>query len=171
MRYTHGMNLEEFCTTYPAHLPKREADNQSELRLLTEAEGVRQLVSPPADTTTPTSPRLNPDVRYGRHLWVFQETMIPYILESAPRASPALTSGVAKHTNLTGGLPASCGGELWIDPADERLLYVNGASGRYGPQTPRQFADAVSVFRSRGFEVVSFGWDEDVNKPARILRT
>jgi hypothetical protein len=171
MRYIVVMNLEEFCAKYPPHLPRRAADDPSELRLLTEAEGVRQLESPPAETTVLASPRQSPDVRYGRHLWVFREAVVPYILEAAPMASPALASGVAKHTNLTGGLPASCGGEMWIDPADERLLYVNGASGRYGPQTPQQLTDAVSVFHSRGFEVVSFGWDEDVNKPARILRT
>jgi hypothetical protein len=165
------MTLEEFCAKYPARPPRRVADNPSELRLLSEQEGVRRLASPPAETTTPASPRLNSDVRYGRHLWVFLETAVPYLLEVAPMASPALTSGVAKHTNLTGGSPASCGGELWIDPVDAKVLYMNGASGRYGPETPQQLADAVSVLQSRGFEVISFGWDEDANRPARILRT
>lgn len=165
------MNLEEFCAKYPARPPRREAANPSELRLLTVEEGVRYLVSPPAETTTPASPRLSSDVRYGRHLWVFLETAAPYLLEVAPMASPALTSGVAKHTNLTGGSPASCGGELWIDSVDAKVLYLNGASGRYGPTTAQQLADAVSVLQSQGFEVISFGWDEDANLPARILRT
>ncbi len=164
------MTLDEFCKKYPPNAPRKAADNESELRLLTEEEGMRYLGHPPAETTTSASPRLSPDVRQGRHLWVFRETLIPYLLEAAPMASPALTSGAAKHTNLTGGSPASCGGELWIDPVDAGILYVNGASGRYGPQTPQQLADAVTVFESRGFNVVSFGWDEDVGKPARILR-
>ena len=116
------------------------------------------------------SPESSTDARQGKHLWVFFESAIPYVLEAAPKASPALTSGVGKHTNLTGGAPASSGGELWVDPASANLIYVNGASGRYGPTSPAALEDAVAVFHGRGFEVVSFGWDDDAGKPARVLR-
>ena len=100
---------------------------------------------------------------------VFLETSIPAILELAV-VSPALESGRAKHTNLTGGGKAACGGELWVDPVDHSKLYVNGGSGRYGPTTPVQLDDAIGVFRTRGYEVVSFGWSEENDEPARVLR-
>ncbi|MHB8878318.1 MAG: hypothetical protein ACYC8T_31870, partial [Myxococcaceae bacterium] len=160
----------EFCAKHPARHPRKEPENPSELRLLTEPEGVFRLGSPPAESETRASPATSSDVRHGRHLWVFFDVAVPYVLEAAPRANPALTSGIAKHTNLTAGAPAECGGELWVDPATANLIYVNGASGRYGPETPEELNDAVAVFRSKGFEVVSFDWDDDAGKPARVLR-
>ena len=95
---------------------------------------------------------------------------VPYIHERALTVRPPLETGVAKHTNLTGGAPASCGGELWIDPVDPRRLYVSGASGRYGPDSEQQLNDAVDVMRGRGFLVESFGWDAETNLPARVYR-
>lgn len=62
------------------------------------------------------------------------------------------------------------GGELWVDPVDHCYLYINGCSGRYGPRTEKQLEDSVEVFRQLCFKVESFGWDEDVDKPARFLR-
>ncbi len=164
------MTLEEFCAKYSAQPPRKPHGNASELRLLTAAEGVLRLNSPPAEAVIRASPVSSSDARHGKHLWVFFDSAIPYVLEAAPSASPALASGVAKHTNLTGGAPASSGGELWVDPANANLLYVNGASGRYGPTTLAQLEEVVGVFQERGFEVVSFGWDDDVGKPARVLR-
>lgn len=164
------MNLSDFTSKYPPQPPRRQPDNPAQHRLLSNAEGVRVLTGPPADTDVRHSPRNSADIRLGCHLWAFTDA-IPYVLETAPLASPALTSGEAKHTNLTGGQLASCGGEIWFDPADDDLIYVNGASGRYGPQTPQQLDDAVMVFQSLGFRAESFGWDWDLNRPARVLRT
>lgn len=105
----------------------------------------------------------------GCHLWVFTANERPYILELA-QVVPALQSGRVKHSNLTGNGDASCGGELWIDPVRQERLYVNGCSGRYGPTSPEQLEDAVSVLRDAGFDVISFGWDADAGKPAMVLR-
>jgi hypothetical protein len=102
------------------------------------------------------------------HLWVFGEQSIPYILEHAPVAE-TLDSRRVKHTNLTGGQRASCAGELWIDPTDDDKLYVNGCSGRYGPQTPAQLDAAVEVFEQLGYQVESFGWDHDTGAPERVF--
>jgi hypothetical protein len=74
-----------------------------------------------------------------------------------------------KHSNLTGGESASCGGELWVDPANSSRVFISGASGRFGPETSAELADAVSVFAGLGYETVSFGWDEG-DKPARFYR-
>jgi hypothetical protein len=83
---------------------------------------------------------------------------LPVLLETAPNVRPPpLSSGMAKHTNLTGGASACCGGEIWTDAVDRDRLYVNGGSGRYRPRTPAELADAVQVFETLGFRVDSAG--------------
>jgi hypothetical protein len=131
---------------------------------------VREVTRAPVEADVRRAPR-GEDAKDGLHLWVFlPDARVPYIAESAPKVAPPLQSGAAKHSNLTGGAPACCGGELWVDPANDDTVYVNGASGRYGPRTPTQLEDAESVFRDFGLTVVGFGWDYDVDLPARVLR-
>lgn len=169
MLLTGVVTLEEFMARYPPHLPRREHANEDELKLLSAADGVIVIAQAPvAGVSTHAHPH-DTDAGQATHLWVFLETSIPAILELAV-VSPPLESGRAKHTNLTGGGKAACGGELWVDPVDHSKLYVNGGSGRYGPTTPVQLDDAIGVFRSRGYEVVSFGWAEENDEPARVLR-
>ncbi len=100
---------------------------------------------------------------------MIQPDELPFILERAA-VTPPLESGLVKHTNLTGGKTACCGGEMWFDPADDGLVYANGCSGRYGPRTSAELSNAMAVIRAFGYTVVSFGWDEDANKPARVIR-
>ena len=123
--------------------------------------------APPAEARERHVPRKKGDP--GCHLWVIRESGVPFILERADVVS-RLKSGVVKHTNLTGGRDASCGGELWVDPVDAGSLYVNGCSGRYGPETATQMSDAALAIRSLGFRVESFGWDDDANRPAAVRR-
>ncbi len=116
-----------------------------------------------------------PSTPDGRHLWVIRPADLPVILETAPHARPPpLQSGVAKHTNLTGGEPACCGGELRVDAVSPSLLYVNGGSGRYwrenDPGGPAKLADSVRVFEGLGYRVISAGWDEQNDIPARTFR-
>lgn len=160
--------LTEFTSVYPAHPPQRPPANPDELRLLTAEEGVQHMGLAPASNTVGTPPVRGTPSDAGRYLWVFDPRGVPYILEAA-EVSPPLASGRVKHTNLTGGQPACCGGELWFDGPQARRLYVNGASGRYGPRTPQQLEDAVSVFRELGYEVFSFGWDPDTDRPERVF--
>jgi hypothetical protein len=155
------MKLTAFVEQYGTQ-PPRIAPTGTEGRLLNESEGVRRMTKTPAQ-----GPAGAPDDDATRHLWVFRPEDVPYVVESAPDAVPALTAGKAKHTNLTGGGAAACGGELWIDLANSGKLYVNGASGRYGPRTAKQLEDAVAVFRGLGFEVESYGWDDDAGWPYR----
>lgn len=162
------VTLEEFVNRYPPHPPKRQPANEDEIRPLSAADGVIAVEQAPVSVTRRAHPH---DSAAGQatHLWVFLERSIPAILELAV-VSPPLESGRAKHTNLTGGGKAACGGELWVDPVDPSKLYVNGGSGRYGPATPSQLEDAVAVFRKGGYQVVSFGWSDENDAPARVLR-
>jgi hypothetical protein len=95
---------------------------------------------------------------------------LPSIIESAPRVREPLTSGVAKHTNLTGGGPASCGGECWIDATVESRLWVTGGSGRYPPRSPQHLEDAVAVLRGLGYDVTCAGWSTDNDCAERVFR-
>jgi len=98
--------------------------------------------------------------RDGLHLWVIVPEAVRVLLESAPTVHPPpLSLGVAKHTNLTGGAPACCGGELWLDAVDPQRIYANGGSGRFTAKSPAHLEDAMSVIESLGFNVVSAGWD------------
>ncbi|HUT54073.1 MAG TPA: hypothetical protein VM658_11845 [bacterium] len=137
------------------------------MRKLTSSDGVKLLTAPPASVSERRIPMKSGDP--GCHLWVIDQSGIPYILEHALVTRP-LQSGRVTHTNLTGGAPASCGGEIWFDPADEVLVYINGCSGRYGPDNSRKLEDAVEVVRQLGYNVPSFGWDSDADKPAKVLR-
>ena len=89
------------------------------------------------------------------YLWVIDLAGIPYILE---RALPELGGKLPKHTNLTGGKPASIGGEFWF--RTQASLFLSGKSGRYGPRNEQQLADAVTVFEDYGYEVLSLGWED-----------
>jgi hypothetical protein len=156
------VTLQDFVARYPATGPRRAAANNDELRELGSGDGVQLLTGTPAQGQTGL-----PDEEQARHLWVVRvsgQVDLPYILERAPNVKPRLTSGVAKHTNLTGGRHASCGGELWIDASTSRL-YVNGCSGRHGPLSREQLEDACEVFRGLGFDVVSYGWDDETQRP------
>lgn len=161
------LTLSQFVAKYPPTPPRKAPEAEDQLRALTPDGGVVVLT----DAPFPEPVAGMPGFREGRHIWVIVPQSLPVILETAPKVRPPpLSSGVAKHTNLTGGQPACCGGELWIDALDADLLYVNGGSGRYGPRTPAHLAEAVQVFESLGFRVQSAGWNEDVDAPERVFR-
>lgn len=161
------LSIAQFATRYPPQPARKPPDAEDQLRLLTAEDGVIPLNETRALQHTPGRPGYSE----GRHLWVICAETLPVVLETAPNLRPPpLSSGVAKHTNLTGGATACCGGELWTDAVDRSLLYVNGGSGRYGPRTPTELSDAVRVFEHLGFRVESAGWSEDNDIPERIFR-
>lgn len=164
------MTVTEFTATYPPVGPFRPADPEDQGRLLEEQDGV--VLLGPAPFPGPSGV---PGERTGCHLWVIRPDGVPIVLETAPGVRPPpLASGVAKHSNLTGGSAASCGGELWADTVSADKLYVSGASGRYwapGDRRGRErLAGAVKVFEHFGYTVVCAGWDDDVDRPARTFR-
>lgn len=162
-----SLDLSAFLRRYPLQKPRLEPANEDEVRRLNQADGVRHLEKPPAEADHRGVPEKKGDP--GCHLWVVSEEGVPYLLERAAVASE-LKSGVVKHTNLTGGGLAASGGELWVDPADDGRLYLNGCSGRYGPTTEDQLTDVVRLVAALGFYVESFGWDHDANRPSMVRR-
>lgn len=105
------------------------------------------------------------EARTARHLWVIGLETEPYALEACGFGR-ALRDGVIKHTNLTGGGPAHCGGELWF-LASGRIC-LNGDSGRYGPTSEAELMAAARAVAACGFEVGVMGWNTDDNTPMSV---
>ena len=159
----------EFLREYPPVSYRQPRDGGSwpdyELEPVTESDGLRHLTTPPVDPLVRGSPRLDlKDDGKNCHLWVVDERGLPYILQNPIHR---LGPNPLKHTNVTGAGKASLGGELWFD--DPSTIYVSGSSGRYPPRDAEQLRRAEALFRSAGYAVMSFGWDEETKRPRKIL--
>ena len=153
---------------YPTRGPAIPVADPEERRMLGIPDGVQIFSDAPFPVR---SQDLNPSETGPHHdmrcLWVVRTLDVPFVREHVS-VSPPLPSGVCKHTNLTGGEDAHCGGEVWF-VSGQRLI-VNGASGRYPPRDLPELEEIVRAFEAAGYEVWSMGWDSEVNGPARILR-
>lgn len=103
-----------------------------------------------------------------RHdLWVIRRLDVVTAPEDCPfgQARPE-QGGKVKHTNLTGGSDAHCGGELIKIGASALLL--DGSSGRYPPRTSEELLAAIAAFRDSGYAVWYMDFDVDTNTPLRF---
>jgi hypothetical protein len=162
------MLLSQYRTEYTARPPDLATQRyDDEMRSFSVADGVAELLPPPAE---PFEAGIPPRARgngIAKYLWVVTPSAVPYVLEEG--TSGKLTKrGYAAHTNLTGGDDAHVGGELWF--RDANSFYLNGKSGRYGPRSKTELEAVVMAFAAGGYSVASFGWDMDRNKPHAFLR-
>ena len=154
--FTATEELQEFWERY-SERPKstRIRYYPHTLIKLGERHGLRRLQPPPAyDIQFGAPPTLSGECGSNRYLWIIDRRGIPYIIE---RPLPYLGGVEPKHTNLTGGEDAYLGGELWF--SDSSSLFLSGGSGRYPPIDANQLSDAVKVFESYRYRVISLGWN------------
>jgi hypothetical protein len=157
-----------YRSKYTLRSPELPPANDDETRLLAPNDGVRQFEDAPCSVgTEDVVPSTKNPHEEKRFLWVIRESDIPFIREHAT-VTPPLSSGRCKHTNLTGGADAYCGGEVWF--VSDRCLILNGGSGRYPPKEPAELDTVVISFQQAGYGVWSMGWDDGVNRPARVLK-
>jgi hypothetical protein len=157
--------LDDFRRAYPLRLPDpSRVTHHDQVILLTLGQGLRYLEHAPAKEFLEGNPRTSTIEPKNTYLWVFDDHGVPYILEMTPGAA-MLHDKVAKHTNLTGGRGAYCGGELWFH--DEKSLWISGGSGRYGPLSEEELSLAVTVFQEFGYHVNNLGWDSEAHSPRR----
>ena len=157
--------LLDFWDKFPERTPQKFC-LPHELIPLSGADGARTLEPAPAENVrlgAPPSSRRRPGE--NAYLWVIDSRGIPYIIE---RSMPSLGGNTPKHTNLTGGAAAYVGGEMWF--SDGENLYLSGSSGRYPPINENHLNNAVRVFESYNYRVVSLGWDTRLNRAGRTLR-
>jgi hypothetical protein len=131
---------------------------------MTSAHGLEQWEDGPGAGEKGEPPELGRDAP-GVRLWAIRPEDVVHAKERSAFASE-LETGVIKHTNLTGGRPAHCAGELVRLEAD--LVALNGASGRYGPTSSEEMTAVAKAFRSSGYGVWSYGYDEENDFPFRF---
>jgi hypothetical protein len=141
---------------------RRQANNDDELIQMPPDQGMYELSSPP--TTTAQFPRhsslpaTEETALEARHLWVIRSDDVPVALEACVWGQ-TLESGCIKHSNLTGGGAAHCGGEIWF--VDDDRIAINASSGRYGAESSAEFGVVVDAMRRSGYYVASMGFDLD----------
>src|SRR5487761_2285999 len=126
MRPRTDAAFDEFRAGFPAKpCDQSLVRNSDELRLMAPSDGLESWhdgPGVPAPASPPNLPK-NPDqVR----LWVVRPSDVAHAAEHGGFGA-VLESGRIKHSNLTGGAPAHCGGELIMLSVD--CVALNGASG------------------------------------------
>lgn len=160
------MDFLSFRDVYPAREPAADKiRNSDELMLIPETEGLQFFADRLHDVRLSEPPRMK-DARGNTYLWVIGVEEVPLALESL-EFGRTLATAVIKHTNLTGGASAHCGGELWF--VSEKALVLSGSSGRYGPKSEQELRDAVAAFKVDGYAVASLGFDEETGFPSTVL--
>ncbi|PAX09011.1 hypothetical protein CKY28_06670 [Sphingomonas lenta] len=92
------------------------------------------------------------------HLWVVRTDDVVHASENTPFGA-SLESKVIKHSNLTGGANAHCGGELLF--LCDNVIALTGSSGRYGPNSAAEMTAVARAFRASGYGVWSYGFSEE----------
>lgn len=114
----------------------------------------------------PPTPTLDDTMENDKRLWTVRATDVVHALENCHYGTTLLT-GKIKHTNLTGGAVAFCGGELLF--LSEGTIVVNGDSGRYGPRSEAEMNEVAKAFRDSGYDVWCAGYDDETNSPFPLL--
>jgi hypothetical protein len=154
-------------------LPPERKKHDDECILITDADGLRYLEDGPVATGTspPTeSPPLIDDARANdAFLWAVRVEDVPIAPEKCDfaRAAAGLPENKIKHSNLTGGAPAYCGGEILF--INDEILVISGRSGRYGPRSEAEMLAVARAFRESGYHVLSMGWDSGAGYPSPLI--
>lgn len=154
-------------------MPIERKRHDDECIQMTDGDGLRYLENGPIplDAELPfLQPPLIDDARADDvHLWVVRTEDVPFALEknTFANAKIGLTQHKIKHSNLTGGGSAYCGGEILF--LDENILVLSGRSGRYGPKSEAEMYSVAKAFRESGYYVLSMGWDGEAGVPAPFI--
>lgn len=137
--------------------------NDDELVQLDASDGL-QLWDDGAGAAKGDAPLINPRPP-ATHLWVVRVEDVVHAREDCEFGA-ALKSKVIKHSNLTGGADAHCGGELLF--LGDSVIALNGASGRYGPSSAAEMTAVARAFRASGYGVWSYGFSEETMTPFKF---
>jgi hypothetical protein len=161
------MTFDEFRKKHSARDAKQcKIKNDDELLLMPSEEGRLSFGEHAASNVQQSQVPRDLTDRGNVYLWAITSSEVPFALEHA-KWGKKLGSGVVKHTNLTGGGKAHCGGELWF--VDPNSVIVGGSSGRYGPQNEQELIDAAISFAACNYKVAYMGFDEDTGQPLTVL--
>ena len=155
--------FDKFRAAYQARQMRLTPANQDQVRQMTEFDGLELWNDGSADPNEEQGQSKPPmltfdDVKARITLWAVRQLDVPYAAENCAFGK-SLELGVIKHSNLTGGQPAYCAGEVVI--LDEKTILVNGSSGRYGPEFAEELATIAKAFKEFGYNVWCMGFDEE----------
>jgi len=140
---------------------------------ITQGDGLEVLRDGPVVAGEPPpsiAPPLIDDARTEDiRLWVVRERDVPFAPERCgfARNATGLVQNKIKHSNLTGGASAHCGGEILF--LDEQTFVITGRSGRYGPKSSEEMESVSKAFRGSGYHVLSMGWDPGTEQPTPFI--
>lgn len=130
--------------------------------LLTSEEGLLSWEDGSGAEIATTPPEIEPAPAEA-HLWAVTHEDVVHAPELCPFGADR-EAGRIKHSNLTGGGDAYCGGELLV--LNDNTVVINGCSGRYRMRDAAEMRAVASAFRGSGYNVWSMGWNTDVDRPA-----
>ena len=136
--------------------------NPGELELISAEDGRRSWQMGPGGPDDVPDPPEGLQDGQDVNLWVIDSDNVPYALECGEFGKRSET-GRLKHSNLTGGGDAHCGGELVL--ISHNVIALNGCSGRYGPRSEQELSAVANAFRASGYGVWQYGWDAGTNRP------
>lgn len=136
--------------------------NQCELQQITPCQGLRFWEDGPGDIGCDEAPSGETLESSERYLWVVRDEDVVFCLEGC-EFGRALPTGLIKHTNLTGGTAAFCGGEMLL--LEGGTVVVAGLSGRYPIRTAEEMLKLASSFKASGYTVWSMGFDDEAGRP------
>lgn len=161
--------FDPFRATYPARDPDLARQRfPDECRQLKSGEGINDLsIAPTKSFELGVPPGMQVSESIAKYLWVVAPVTVPVAIEQ-PRPGVVVQRGYLSHTNLTGGAPAHCGGELWF--LDDSTIVLNGGSSRYAPRSAAELDSAARGFKSAGYRVATMGWNDETASSNRFLR-
>lgn len=161
--------FEPYRHAYEARRPDltRKGHDDELADLSGEADVLSLTVAPSAGFERAATPHTRQTRGGATYLWLVRTDNVLIALEEGASGRATKRKRLA-HTNLSGGLPAHAGGELWY--RDERSLWLTGGSSRYAPRSREELMKIVESFRKSGYAVCTCGWDEEVARPARYFR-
>jgi hypothetical protein len=155
-----------FRTAYPTTKPVPLSHQElSQMTQMMPQDGLQVLQDGPAARTSATSvaPQISEvDDRSNISLWVVRPTDVVHARENCVFGE-SVHGRKVKHSNLTGGNPAHCAGEILFH--SDVVVVINGDSGRFGPRSIEEMNAVEIAFAKSGYEAWTTGWDSAANKP------
>ncbi len=104
----------------------------------------------PTDVLEVDPTEIDSNPQHNKYIWIICKNGLYIILEATK--NDKAKRGCVCHSNITEGKKALQGGEMWF--GNDRRIYINYKSGRYGAITVIHQQAVLSYFRTVGYKEV-----------------
>ncbi len=169
------MSFTDVRNTFPLKAMRIVPNHADENLLMPTQHGRRRYAPAPADPLglqlAQQPPTHTEAADESRYLWVITTEDVPHAFERCSWARSLNTDHkLLKHSNLTEGRPAHCGGELWF--VNESQIIINFCSGRYGATSDADeplMEAIIDALVYDGYQVCHTGTDKESGYPSSKL--